>query len=91
MSNTLPTIDLAALETISGGNDAVCTPDNPTGARQPTQFFENDNSGPSLSQRVIESTDRAMRPWQILNGLGRGAGAGAPRPNMPAPQRPSYQ
>ncbi len=25
----------------AGASPAVCTPDNPTGARQPTQFLEN--------------------------------------------------
>lgn len=87
-SNRLPELSLSELHRVAGGV-AQCTPDNPTGQSVPTQFFENNNAGKSTSQRVIESTDRAMAPWKTFNGIF--GGARGPGPNMPAPQRPTYR
>lgn len=83
-------IDLDTLERVIGG------------AGQ--QYFENvrDRDGrivnspaevreatKSTSQRVIESTDRAMAPWKLFNGIF--GGARGQRPTIPPPPRPSYQ
>jgi hypothetical protein len=44
--NPFPTLSSTDLECTSGGagKAAVCTPANPSGARQPTQFFEKNNA-----------------------------------------------
>jgi hypothetical protein len=88
--SAFPTLSDLDLERVVGGVDAaVCTPDNPTGARQPTQFLERSHAGPSLSQRVIESTDRAMAPWKTFNSIF--GGARGPRPQAPPAWRPTIQ
>lgn len=92
-SNPLPELSLTELSLtelhrVAGGN-GQCTPDNPTGQSVPTQFFENANPGKSVSQSVIENTDRAMAPWKALNGIL--GGARGPRPNIPPPPGPSYR
>lgn len=75
------------LQMILGGA-AECTPDNPRG--EPTTFMEQARpAGKSVSESVIENTDRAMAPWKAFNGIF--GGARGPGPNMPAPQRPSYK
>jgi hypothetical protein len=92
--SALPTIDRDLLVTATGGDGdgADCTPDNPTGAPPaPTQFFENDHSGPSTEQRVIQNTDKAMEKWNLFNGLFGGFAAGAPRPGNIAPSRPTIR
>lgn len=85
--STLPELSSEALQSILGGN-AVCTEQNPSGG--PTTFMEQARpAGPSVSQSVIENTDRAMAPWKAFNGIF--GGARGPGPNMPAPPRPSYK
>ena len=59
----------------------ACSTANPTGARIYNQSMERDHSGPSLEQRVDAAYDRAMAPWQLMNGLlGGFAAAGTARP-----------
>jgi hypothetical protein len=85
----LPELSVVELCRASGGAN-VCTPENPTGASEPTQFLENANpGGKSVSESVIENTDRAMAPWKLFNGIF--GGARGPAPNMPAPSRPTYR
>lgn len=97
MSNqfsALPTIDRDLLVTATGGDgdDGVCTSDNPTDAPPaPTQFFENDHSGPSTEQRVIQSTDKAMSKWNTFNDLFGGLAAGAPRQGSIPASRPTIR
>jgi len=71
------TLDVSDLARICGGADApakVCTPGNPTGASQPTQFIERDHSGPS--NNVMDKTNTLMsRGMSMLNDG---------RPSMPA-------
>lgn len=87
--NDLESLTELDLDRVSGGVEGpVCTPDNPTGQR-PTQYFERSHAGPSVSERVIQSTDRAMAPWKAFNGI-FGGFAGA-RPTPPTPPRPTYQ
>jgi hypothetical protein len=88
--NELVTLTDVDLDRVTGGADeGVCTPDNPSGQSQPTQFFENSHAGPSLNEQVIKNTDRAMAPWKTFNDL-FGGFAGA-RPTGPTPQRPTYR
>ena len=88
----LPALSSVELHRVSGGAAVkACTPDNPTGETRPEFFMGPDNSGPSISQQVIQNTDRAMAPWKLFNGLFGGAAAGAPRPNMPAPSSPTIR
>ena len=75
----MTTLSLADLVHVTGGADpkaAVCTPANPTGAKQPTQFLERDHSGPSTNDRVMNGTNTLMsRGMSMLNDG---------RPSMPA-------
>jgi hypothetical protein len=92
--SALPTIDRDLLVTATGGDGdgALCNPDNPTGAPPgPTQWFENDHSGPSTEQRVIQSTDKAMEKWNLFNGLFGGFAAGAPRQGSIPASRPTIR
>jgi hypothetical protein len=71
-------IPLTELALVTGGasNQAACTPANPTGQRQPTQFWENNHSGPSTNDRVMNSTNTLMsRGMSMLNDG---------RPSMPS-------
>ncbi len=95
MSNqfsALPSIDRDLLVTATGGDgdDGVCTSGNSSGAA-PTQFFENDHSGPSTEQRVIQSTDKAMAKWNTFNDLFGGLAAGAPRQGSIPASRPTLR
>ena len=77
------TLNLAELALVTGGADGPtttpppnCTPDNPTGQRQPTQFLENNHSGPSMNDRIMNGTNTLMsRGMSMLNDG---------RPSMPA-------
>jgi len=92
--SALPTIDRDLLATATGGDgdDGLCTADNPTGAPSaPTQFFENDHSGPTIDQRVMQSTDRALAPWQALNDVLGGFAAGSPRQGSLPASRPTLR
>lgn len=93
MTNHPSTISSDELCSVHGGNGLQCTPDNPRGEpRYPhsVRALPPNHDGRSMSQRVIDATDRAMAPWKLFNGLFGGFGAGAPRPNMPPPPRPTY-
>ncbi len=75
-------LSLEQLALVTGGVDdgagAVCTPDNPTGApaAKPQQYFENNHSGPSTNDRVMNGTNTLMsRGMSMLNDG---------RPSMPA-------
>ena len=61
-----------------GGAAAVCTPANPSGAapQRPQQYFENNHSGPSANDRIMNGTNTLMsRGMSMLNDG---------RPSMPA-------
>jgi hypothetical protein len=93
-ASALPAIDRDQIATVVGGgaddaNPNVCTPDNPTGERQPTQFFENSRSGPSVSDQVNKVYDDVMKPWQTFNGIF--GGARGQRPQGPGPWKPEIR
>jgi hypothetical protein len=76
----MTTLSLVDLVHVTGGAEtsgaAVCTPANPSGAKQPTQFLERDRSGPSTNDRVMNGTNTLMsRGMSMLNDG---------RPSMPA-------
>jgi hypothetical protein len=73
----LAPISVPDLAMVTGGGDLPpsvivpksCTPSNPKGAPIYTQSMETDHSGPSMSQKVIDAYDHAMKPWTTLNSL----------------------
>lgn len=86
------TLSREELCTIHGGDGRQCTFDNPRGEpRYPHSVrpLPPNFDGRSTAQRVNDAYDRAMRPWQIFNGIF--GGFAGPRPNIPPPQRPTYQ
>jgi len=92
--SALPAIDRVQIATVVGGgaddpNPNVCTPDNPTGERRPTQFFENRHTGPTVSDQVNKVYEDVMGPWERFNGIF--GGARGKRPQGPGPWKPEIR
>jgi hypothetical protein len=76
---SMTNITLADLAHVTGGANKKaapgCTFSNPSGARQSTQSFENNHSGPSANERVMKATNTlTSRGMSMLNDA---------RPTMP--------
>lgn len=93
MTDNISILDLA---NVHGGQQRQSTPPYPQCPRNPPEptvvrALPPNYDGRSVSERVIENVDRATLPWRIFNGIFGGMAVGAPRPNMPPPQRPGYE
>ncbi len=65
-----------------------CTPGNSRGVPTPRHYAEPYRGrGKSVTEAVNEAYDKAMAPWKLLNGLGRGVGA-RNTIRRPSPQQP---